>query len=179
MFSILKHDYEKVVNSLSHKNAILQLIFSLLELGFIAIIVYRFGRYANKIKTPFISHLLKIIYIFLKFISEIMTGVQLSVNSDIGAGFYIGHFSCVIVTAKKIGKNCSIGQGVTIGSKGAGKSNGWPTLGDNVYIGAGAKIIGNIVIGNNVSIGANAVVTKDIPDNCTAVGIPAKILINN
>jgi serine O-acetyltransferase len=62
-----------------------------------------------------------------------------------------------------------------LGSKGAGKSNGWPTLGDNVYIGAGAKIIGAIKLGDDVVVGANAVVTKDVPGQSLAVGIPASI----
>jgi serine O-acetyltransferase len=176
MFANLKYDYQRFSRATDRKSAPARLLFTLLELAFFAVLVYRFGRFANKVKIPFVSPLLKIIYILLKLLSEIMTGIQISVNSDIAPGFYIGHFSCVIVTAKKIGKNCSIGQGVTIGSKGAGKSDGWPTLGNNVYIGAGAKVIGHINIGDNVVIGANAVVTKDVPDNCTAVGIPAKIM---
>lgn len=72
----------------------------------------------------------------------------------------------------KFGKNCIILHQVTI----AGKDDGAPIIGDNVLIGAGAKLIGNIKIGNNVKIGANAVVTKDIPDNAVVVGIPAKII---
>lgn len=73
-----------------------------------------------------------------------------------------------------IGKKCSIGTNVTIG----GKSRWYevPVIGDNVYISSGAKILGPIRIGNNVTIGANAVVTKDVPDNCVVAGIPAKII---
>ena len=77
----------------------------------------------------------------------------------------------------KIGKNCIIGSCVTIGGK-----SGWyevPVIGDNVEIHSGAKIIGPVRIGNNVIIGANAVVTKDIPDNCVVAGIPAKIIKEN
>ena len=77
-----------------------------------------------------------------------------------------------------IGKNCTIFQGVTIGSI-RGIKGGVPTIGDNVIIFAGAKIIGNVKIGNNTVIGANAVVTHNIPDNSVAVGIPAKVISNN
>ena len=180
MFDHLKKDYRRFTATTERTNPIASFIFTCLELGFIAVVVYRFGRFANSIKMPVVSHLAKVLYIMLKFISEVMTGIQISVNSDIAPGFYIGHFSCIIVTAEKIGQNCSIGQGVTIGSKGAGKSNGWPIIKDNVYIGAGAKIIGKITIGNDAIIGANAVVTKDVPDGHRAVGIPAQNLpVNN
>lgn len=76
-----------------------------------------------------------------------------------------------------VGKNCMIGQGVTIGGK-----SGWyevPVIGDNVIINAGSKIIGPVRIGNNVEIGANSVVVKDVPSNCVVAGIPARILKSN
>ena len=76
----------------------------------------------------------------------------------------------------KIGKNCNISPGVNIGKANRGKNKGYPTIGDNVYIGPGAKIIGAVKIGNNVAIGANTVVTKDIPDNACIGGVPARIL---
>jgi serine O-acetyltransferase len=76
------------------------------------------------------------------------------------------------VHGSRFGKNCTIYQNVTI----AGKDNFEPVIGDNVVIGAGAVIIGNVNIGNNVIVGANAVVTKDFPDNCTVGGVPARII---
>ena len=76
----------------------------------------------------------------------------------------------------KIGKNCNISQGVTIGQSNRGKRAGVPVIGDSVFIGPGAKIFGAITIGNNVAIGANAVVTSDVPDNAVVAGIPARIL---
>lgn len=81
-------------------------------------------------------------------------------------GIVISHYA-------KIGKNCIIYQQVTIAEDGNQRA---ATIGDNVSIGAGAKILGNITIGDNVRIGANAVVTKDIPSNCTAVGVPARVI---
>ena len=87
-------------------------------------------------------------------------------------GLCIVHHGTVVVSPEaKIGKNCRIHPSTSIG-----EYNGAPTIGDNVYIGPGAKIFGKITIGNNVAIGANSVVNKDIPDNVTAGGIPASII---
>lgn len=80
----------------------------------------------------------------------------------------------VVSYRAKIGKNCTIYQQVTIGQEN-GKA---PEIGDNCILGAGSKIIGGVKIGNNVKVGANAVVVKDVPDNCTAVGVPARIIFN-
>ncbi len=104
-------------------------------------------------------------------------GIAIPLFTEIGSGFYIGHFGGIVISHEaRIGKNCNISQGVTIGQANRGKNKGCPQLGDNVYIGPGAKIIGAIRIGNNVAIGANSVVTKDIPDNSVVVGIPSKVI---
>jgi len=104
-------------------------------------------------------------------------GIAIPPSTQIGSGFYIGHFSGIFVNHKSIiGKNCNISQGVTIGEASRGKNKGYPILGDNIYIAPGAKIIGSINIGSHVAIGANCVVTKDIPANSVVVGIPAKVI---
>ena len=102
---------------------------------------------------------------------------MLPVSVDAGEGLYIAHFGGVIINGGvSIGKYCKISHDVTLGTKGAGRGNDVPILGDNVYIGAGAKILGNVRIGDNVIVGANAVVIKDVPDNVIVTGIPAKII---
>lgn len=104
-------------------------------------------------------------------------GIDIPYNTVIGKGFYIGHFGNIVVNSKAIiGKNVNISQGVTIGQSNRGIRKGVATIGDCVYIGPGAKIIGNIRIGNNVAIGANCVVTKDVPDDAVVVGIPGRVL---
>jgi serine O-acetyltransferase len=91
-----------------------------------------------------------------------------------GPGLSIVHYGMVIVSSKAaVGSNCRLHQGTCLG-----EYNGAPRIGNNVYIGPGAKIFGNITIGNNVAIGANAVVNKDIPDNVTVGGVPAEIISN-
>ena len=95
---------------------------------------------------------------------------------EIGGGLYIQHGFATVVAAKSIGENCWINQQVTIGYNGQGEP---PIIGDWVTITCGAKVLGNIHIGNHVTVGANAVVIRDIPDNCVVGGVPAKILKSN
>lgn len=102
-----------------------------------------------------------------------MTGIQLPYKK-IGAGLVFGHYSCIIInTNTKIGENCTILQGVTIGSI---RGKGVPCIGNNVLICANSMIIGDIKIGKNVVIGAGSIVTKDVLDNATVAGNPAKII---
>ena len=104
-------------------------------------------------------------------------GINIPFRAEVGSGLYIGHHGGIIVHPDCIfGRNCNISQGVTLGIAGRGHKRGCPKLGNHVYIGAGAVIIGNITVGNNVAIGANSVVTRDVPDNAVLVGAPAKIV---
>lgn len=104
-------------------------------------------------------------------------GITMYTETSIGSGFNISHFGDIVVNGSAvIGKNCTLSNGVTIGQKNRGKYQGFPVIGDNVYIGPGAKIIGGIKIGNNVAIGGNCVLTHDVPDNSVVVGIPGKVI---
>jgi len=136
---------------------------------------FRVGKIIYAIQVPGISHLFKILFQMIWFFITTLYGIWLDPSNVIGKGFYIGHFGGIIIKGD-FGDYCSIGQGVTVGTKGAGKSAGWPKIGNNVYFGAGAKAIGDIYIGNNVVIGANAVIIKSVPDNSKAVGVPAKLI---
>ncbi len=143
---------------------------------FYAVVVFRYGKYVQKVRIPIIGLILRIIYFILnKLIAEICAGVLIDLDSKIGKGFQLGHFGGIYIKAT-IGENCTVAQQVVIGYKGGFSGGEVPTLGNNVFVGSGAKIIGGVKIGNNVKIGANAVVITDIPDNCTAVGIPARII---
>ena len=104
------------------------------------------------------------------------TGIEIHPGATIGRCLFIDHgMGIVFGETCEIGDNCTIYHGVTLGGTGKDKGKRHPTLGDNVMVGAGAKVLGPINIGNNVKVAANAVVLKDIPDNCTAVGVPARI----
>ncbi|TKB23959.1 serine acetyltransferase [Desulfopila sp. IMCC35006] len=146
--------------------------------GALATVIYRYNRYVRRnIKNIILRKFFSVIGVFLFKMMEILYGIHIEPEIDIGPGFYIGHFGNIILGGDtKIGKNCNISQEVTVGYAGRGNKWGLPVIGDYVYIGPGAKIFGKIVIGNHVAIGANAVVTKDLPDMAVAVGVPAKII---
>jgi len=146
------------------------------ETGIWATILYRIGRMLFLINIPLLKYILRFAaYIIAKF-SEICFGVTMPPGINIGPGLYIGHAGMIRIHPDvKIGTNLSIGHEVTIGTRGVGHK-GAPTLGDNVYIGVGAKILGNIKVGSNVKIGANSVVITDLPNDVTVVGVPAKIV---
>ena len=100
-------------------------------------------------------------------------GLDIPIGTDIGGGLYIAHPVGTVVTAKRIGENCSIIAAVTIGMR-----NEWafPDIGDRVFVGAGARVLGGITVGDDAMIGANAVVIDDVPAGMTVVGIPARIV---
>ena len=129
-----------------------------------------------------IAHLLyihgyKFIAKLISQISRFFTGIEIHPACFIGKGLLIDHGSGVVIGETAIiGDDCTLFQGVTLGGKGNEQGKRHPTLYNGVFVGAGAKILGNIEIGNNVKIGANAVVLFDIPDGATAVGVPAKIV---
>jgi len=117
---------------------------------------------------------------FWAYIGRFFTGIEIHPAAIIGKNLFIDHGTGVVIgQTAVIGDNCTIYHGVTLGGKGsdvnvAGKRH--PTLGDNVMIGAGAQILGNIKIGSHAKIAANAVVTKDVPDDVTVVGNPGRVI---
>lgn len=105
------------------------------------------------------------------------TGIEIHPGAQIGHSLFIDHgIGVVIGETAIIGDNVTLFHGVTLGGTGKEKGKRHPTIGNNVFIGSGAKVLGNIVIGDNVKIGANAVVLKNIPNNTTAVGVPVRII---
>ena len=146
--------------------------------GVMCKVVYRFEYWINSHKQYKVLVILKIFYWFLDLlVVKIMANAEIPSNCVIDKSVTFVHSANgVILGGCKIGKNTEIYHQVTIGV--INGCNKGPEIGNNVFIGAGAKVLGPIKIGNNVKIGAGAVVINDVPDNCTAVGVPAKIVYN-
>ena len=147
--------------------------------GFWAMVVYRFGRWRYRVRPAIVRKLFSLIYHALFKFVQIITGIQLPCEVDVGRNFIIDHFGGIIISGyAKFGNNCRVRNGVVIGIRRVGEKTA-PIIGDNVDIGAGAKLLGPIRIGDNVLIGANAVVLRDVPDNSIAVGVPAAVQLRS
>ncbi len=138
--------------------------------GFHAVLAHRLNHILHKLRIPLIPR-------FLSQFVRLLTGIEIHPGPTIGPGFFIDHgMSVVIGETSAIGKNVTLYQNVTLGGTGTERGKRHPTIGDNVVIGAGAKVLGNIKLGNNVKVGAGSVVVHSVPDNCTVVGVPAEIV---
>lgn len=116
----------------------------------------------------------------ISHLSRFFTGIEIHPGAEIGSGFFIDHgMGVVIGETTEIGSNVTIFQGVTLGGTGKEQGKRHPTIGDNVVIGTGAKVLGPIVIGENSRVGAGSVVLSSAPPNSTVVGIPARVVYYN
>ncbi len=137
--------------------------------GLQAIISHRISHFLYRLHIPFLPR-------FFSQVTRFFTGIEIHPAAKIGRGFFIDHgMGVVIGETAIIGDNVTLFQGVTLGGTGKEKGKRHPTLGNNVVVGAGAKILGNINIGDNVQIGANAVVIRAVPANSTVVGVPGRV----
>ena len=142
----------------------------LLYAGLHAIIAYRISHKLYKWRLFFLARL-------VSQISRFFTGIEIHPGATIGKGLFIDHGSGIVIgETTVIGDNCTIYQGVTLGGTGKHTGKRHPTLGDNVMVGAGAKVLGPFTVGSNSKIAAGAVVLDEIPENSTAVGIPARVI---
>lgn len=133
--------------------------------GVCALIRYRIAHFFYKIHLKFVAHC-------ISAVARFWTGIEIHPASTIGKNLFIDHGHGVVIgETAVIGDNCTIYQGATLGGTGKQRNKRHPTLGNNVVVGAGAKVLGNIKVGNNVKIGANSIVLTDVPDNCTVVGV--------
>lgn len=171
IWETIKADYKAIFEKDPAAKNFLEVI--LCYPGFHAILIHRFAHFLWKMKIPVIPRL-------ISHISRFLTGIEIHPGAKIGKGFFIDHgMGVVIGETTEIGDNVLLYQGVTLGGTGREKGKRHPTIGNNVVIGAGAKILGPITIGDNVRIGAGSVVLKSVPPNCTVVGVPGRIIIQN
>ena len=144
--------------------------------GFWVMTVYRFGRWRYGVRPALLRKFFSMLYKMSFKAIQVVTGVELPCEVEVGRNFRIDHFGDIIISGyASFGENCILRNGVTVGLKNV-EVKAAPQIGNNVNIGAGAKILGPITVGNNVDIGANSVVLCDVPDNSLAVGIPARII---
>lgn len=144
-----------------------------LEFGTFAVVVYRFGYWAYSLKIPLIRQLLIGLYLIINAICMAITGILIHRESTIGPGLVVHNFSCIHVLVTRMGHSCTLNQGVSVANiRGAGR----PTIGNNVYFGAGCRVMGGVTVGDNVVVGANSLVIGDVPSGCTVIGVPARII---
>ncbi len=131
----------------------------------------------HRIANWFFRHNMKLIARWISQHSRHKTGIEIHPGATIGKGLFIDHgMGVVIGETTEIGDNCTLYQGVTLGGTGKDHGKRHPTLGNNVLVGSGAKVLGPFRVGDNARIAAGAVVLTEVPDNATAVGVPAKIV---
>jgi serine O-acetyltransferase len=168
LWSSLRRDVKAIYDGDPAANNIFEILFA--YPGFHA---RQFHRVAHRLylwRVPFFPR-------WVSHISRFLTGIEIHPGAKIGEGFFIDHgMGVVIGETAEIGDNCLIYQEVTLGGTSHQKTKRHPTLGNNVVVGVGSKIIGAINIGNNVKIGAGSVVVTSVPPNATVVGVPGRVV---
>jgi serine O-acetyltransferase len=143
-----------------------------------AIRIYRFGRRVDRRRPGILRAILRVIYRIRFRLIETMTGISLPKEAEIGPGLRIYHFGNIFLHDRvRIGANCTMRQGVTIGNRDIGGPV--PVIEDDVVFGAYAQVLGRVRIGKGAKIGAMSVVLTDVPAGATAVGVPARIILNS
>ncbi len=140
--------------------------------GFHAMIMHRFAHFLHTtLHLPLLPRI-------ISQVNRFITGIEIHPGARIGRGLFIDHgMGVVIGETTIIGDNCVMFQGVTLGGTGKETGKRHPTIGSNVMISAGAKVLGNVYVGDNSKIGAQSVVLKDVPPNCTVVGVPGRVVV--
>lgn len=167
-FSQISEDVKTIYDKDPAADNILEVIFC--YPGLHALISHRIAHKLHYWKVPFIPR-------FISFLTRFFTGIEIHPAATIGRRFFIDHGMGVVIGETTIvGDDVLVYQGVTLGGTGKEHGKRHPTLANNVVVGSGAKVLGNIEIGENTRIGAGSVVIDDVPENCTVVGIPGRIV---
>jgi serine O-acetyltransferase len=175
MFEALREDLRKVWENECWGSPVQRALQLAMNQGAVALAVYRFGHATREVEVPVVGQAARMAYLFAHKAVQVLTCINIHAESELGPGTYIHGFGDIHVVGRT-GRDCTFIQGAQLISASDGKGRGWPELGDNVYVGAGAKVIGPIKVGSNVVIGANAVVTRSLPDNVTVAAMPARIV---
>jgi serine O-acetyltransferase len=168
MFRTIKEQIDAIFHEDPAAKSVVEIL--LCYPGFHAILLHRLAHKLYKARVPLLPRV-------ISQVSRFFTGIEIHPGATIGRRFFIDHgMGVVIGETTEIGDDCLLYQGVTLGGTGNEKGKRHPTLGDNVVVGTGAKVLGNIRIGNHVKIGAGSVVVHPVPDNSTVVGIPGRVV---
>ncbi len=168
MFEKIKEDIKMVKEKDPAARTTLEIL--LAYSGLHAVILHRVAHWFYQKKLYLIARL-------ISQFSRFLTGIEIHPGAKIGKGLLIDHGSGVVIgETAEIGDNCLIYQGVTLGGTGKEHGKRHPTLGNNVMVGSGARVLGPFKVGDNAKIAANAVVLEEVPENSTAVGVPARIV---
>lgn len=168
IFKLIKQEIKTIKEKDPAAKSTLEII--LLYQGFHALILHRLAHKLYKLKVPFLPRL-------ISQFSRFITGIEIHPGAQIGKNFFIDHgMGVVIGETAIIGNNCLVYQGVTLGGTGKEQGKRHPTIGNNVTLGAGAILLGNISIGDNSNVGAGSVVIKSAKENSTLVGVPARVV---
>ncbi|QGP91889.1 Serine acetyltransferase [Neomoorella glycerini] len=171
MWRQLKRDIEVIFQRDPAARSLLEVI--LCYPGFHALLLHRIAHF-------FYCHGLILLARLISQFNRFLTGIEIHPGAKLGEGVFIDHgMGVVIGETAEVGNNVTLYQGVTLGGTGKEKGKRHPTIGNNVVISAGARVLGNITIGDNVKIGAGSVVLRDVPANCTVVGVPGKVVVRN
>lgn len=171
MFSTLKREIQVVFERDPAARSVLEVVFC--YPGFHAIIHHRIAHFLYRRKFYFLAR-------FVSHINRFLTGIEIHPGARIGQGLFIDHGSGIVIgETTEIGDNVTLYQGVTLGGTGKEKGKRHPTIGNNVTISAGAKVLGAINVGDNVKIGGGSVVLRAVPGGCTVVGVPGRIVMRD
>jgi serine O-acetyltransferase len=168
MFGVIREQIETIFREDPAAKSVLEIF--LCYPGFHAILLHRFAHKLYKAGIPILPR-------FISQVSRFFTGIEIHPGATIGRRFFIDHgMGVVIGETTEIGDDVLIYQNVTLGGTGNERGKRHPTIGNNVVIGTGAKVLGSITIGDNARIGAGSVVVKPVPENSTVVGIPGRVV---
>lgn len=169
MFQTIRQDIKVVFDRDPAVRSVLEVLFC--YPGFHAILIYRLAHALWKRKFYFLAR-------FTSHVGRFLTGIEIHPGATIGRGFFIDHgMGVVIGETAEIGDNCTLYHQVTLGGTSWAKEKRHPTLGNNVVIGSGAKILGPFKVGDDAKIGSNSVVVKEVPEHSTVVGIPGRVVM--
>lgn len=168
MFENIRADLQQACQVNLSRTAKFKMLQVLVKPGTYPVLCFRFGTWARSLRVPVVRQILVLIAVVCRYFIELVTGVVITPGAQIGPGFVVHTWYGVFVGPVKIGSNCIVQHGVVVG---------WNTkeVGNNVFFGPGAKVMGTPRIGNNVVVVANSLVMTDIPDDTTVVGVPARI----